>query len=130
LYLQLQPEAKFWFFNLLQKLEDDEKKKALKHVNIQRQIVNGLKKPPTTFLLLLDLVFILFVIPCFGIAVVRYNKFLFRGEDFKKLKLHGLLAVVMPGGSYFLLREVMQAFALFKTGYFLNGGQIQQTTLI
>jgi hypothetical protein len=120
LYLQLQPKADAKFFTLLQKLEEKERKDAVQHDYVKEQVERALKKKFPTFLLLLDLVFILFVIPCFGIAVVRYNKFLFHGEDFKKLKLHGLLAVVIAGGSYFLVREVMQAFALFKTGIFFK----------
>lgn len=72
---------------------------------------------PTLFLML-DSYFIVTALVCFGIAVTRYNNFLFSDIDIFPSEVNSLLWVVITGGIYYFIREVMQAYSFYSIGYF------------
>jgi hypothetical protein len=126
LYLQLKPKANNKFYILLQRLRDDDLKKAVLDSYVQDKIQEAVKKRLPTLILMLDFDFILAVLICFGIAVSCYNDYLYGDYNAYSCQtlsciyphLNTILGVVIFGGVYFLIREVMQILSLVSIGHF------------
>jgi len=126
LYLQLEPKANNKFYILLQRLRDDDLKNAVLDTFVQNKIQEAVKKRLPTLILMLDFDFILVVLICFGIAVSCYNEYLYGALPASSCQtlsclypqLYTLLGIVMLGGVYFLIREVMQILSLVSIGHF------------
>lgn len=126
LYLQLKPKANNKFYILLQRLRDDDLKNAVLDTFVQNKIQEAVKKPLPTLILMLDFDFILVVLICFGIAISCYNEYLYgalpapscQTLSCRYPQLYTLLGIVMLGGVYFLIREVMQILSLVSIGHF------------
>jgi hypothetical protein len=109
-YLDQKPNADNNFYCLLQGLPDDEKKQAALHNHVQTKVKEELGHRMPTFILMFDFYMIVAVITCFGVAVTRYNQWLFSSGE-SPLNINGFLWFVISGGIYFLVREVMQAYS-------------------
>jgi hypothetical protein len=116
LYLEYKP-ANYEFYCFLQKLTRNDRKKAVLNKHVQFKVENALKDHQLpTFILMLDLYFIVVVIVNFGIAVERYITYL--SESPQELNADKSLWFVICGGVYFIIREVIQIFSLVSVGHF------------
>jgi hypothetical protein len=98
-------------------LSGKEGREAFRDDFVQEKIQEALQHRMPTCLLMLDFYIMLAVIICFGLAVTRYSKYLF---DSYLPNFNGLLVVVIFGGVYFFIREVMQVWAFQSIGYFMT----------
>ncbi len=119
LFLEQEPKADYNFYCILHGLPGDEKRAATLHKYVQKKVKEELGYRIPTFILMLDFYIIVAVIASFGTAVTRYNQWLFSNGD-PPPNIDVLLWVVIGGGIYFLLREVMQAFSFYSIGFFMT----------
>jgi hypothetical protein len=100
LYLEYKP-ANYEFYCFLQKLSRNDRKKAVLNKHVQFKVENSLKDHQLpTFILMLDLYFIVVVILNFGIAVERYITYLTEEQE---LHADKSLWFVICGGVYFII---------------------------
>ncbi len=127
-YLTLEPEVDHKFYCLLQELPGEERCAAFQNIDVREAVREALAQRLPTFILMLDIQIIAVVIACFGACVSWYNNYLF-GDHYSAYcqtqsvncvhpHLNILLWVVIGGGIYFLLRELMQALSLKSIGFF------------
>lgn len=99
------------------------RKEAVLNDYVQERVKEAVRQKLPTCILLLDFYFIVSVIVCFGIAVSRYNEYLFQDpSSCEKVNcvydnFHAFPAMAFGGGLYFLAREVMQILAVASIGY-------------
>lgn len=118
LYFQYKP-ANYEFYCFLQKLSYRDRKKAVLDPHVQNKIENALKDPQLpTFILMLDLYFIVIALVNFGIAVTKYINYLWSDATTAAPNLSTSLWLVISCGIYFFIRELMQISSLVFIGYF------------
>jgi hypothetical protein len=116
LYLQLKPEPDAKFYCLLNRLPGNERKEAVSDSYVRGNIKKAVGGKLSTYYLLSDIIKIISAIVFFGVAVSRYNVYLFGDNLQPSCKISSIFVLV--NGVYFLLREIMQGAAFSSSGYF------------
>lgn len=132
LYLQMKPYPNYIFFCVLLSLSKYEQKEAVLHRYVQEKLDEVVGRRFATSIHMVDLYFSIIVIICNGIAVSRYNKYLYFSDTgickdgqipnysncncmFSNFLVYP--AIVLCGGVYFSIREIMKFVTLTSYGY-------------
>ena len=116
-YLEIVPYVDYKFYCILQGLPDKDKQTAALNKHVQSKIKEELSRLWPTFILMVDFDVIVVVITCFGISVTKYNNWLFGGPPPNNSVP---LWLVIVGGVYFFLRELIQALSFRSIGFFMT----------
>lgn len=124
LYLQLKPRPDVKFYCLLRRLPEHERREAVLDIYVQENIEKSVRRKLSTFLFLLDFFIIVTVIGFFGVAVSRYNAYLFGDDNPCSSETSSCTInqypnyMVISEGSHFLVREVIRIISFSSSGNF------------
>ena len=119
MYLAAEPKADADFLTAIQDLPDWLQDTAVVSKHVRNVLNEKIVKRFPTSILMLDGIFLVMLIFCFGFATRNHINIRFDPENYV-MNTSGSLFVVFLGATYFLMREVVQFVSLMSLGKLHN----------